>query len=188
MKTAGGMTEAAPPGSSSEAWSWPRILKWIVTAALATFAAVCMGELAISLAWLVVGSNGHWRDRSTGHALLIGCMLGLLLLLSLTATRRSSVLVRASAASVVAGLFVIGLASVPTTLGGLKPTCAVVHWSQAAFTQAALDAIEIDGAAPASMELLYSDDYWHHFRLPDGRHLEVPRDRVAALQTCQEQQ
>lgn len=168
--------------------SWQRILNWIVTTALAIFFAVCLGELAISLAWLVVGSNGHWRDRSTGHALLIGCMLGLVLLLCLAATTRSSKLVRASAASVGCGLFVIGLASVPTTLGGLKPTCAVVHWSQAAFTQAALDALDIDAASSGSMELLYSDDHWHHFRLADGRHLEVPRERVAALQTCQEQQ
>jgi hypothetical protein len=167
--------------------AWPlgaRILTWIVTAALAMFAAVCVGELAISLAWLVVGSNGHWRDRSTGHALVIGCLLGLLLLTSIAVTARSGVIVRGAAAAASGGLFVLGLSSVPTALGGLKPSCVVVHWSQAAFTREVLDVLEMDAAAPVAMELLYSDDHWHHFRLVDGRHMEVPRERVVALETC----
>lgn len=180
MKTNGETTEMAsaalPPGG--------RLVRWALTAALAVFAALCLGEFTISLAWLVVGSNGHWRGRSTGHALLIGCMLGVLLMVSFAATARRGALVRAASLMAVAGLFLVGLAKVPHTLGGMRPSCVVVHWQQNALPAHVVDAIGAELVDAASMDLLYSDDDWHHFRLADGRHLEVPRDRVVALETC----
>jgi hypothetical protein len=184
MKTDGGTTEAAVAASLAGA----RLIRWALTAALAVFAALCLGELAISLASWVVGSNGHWRELSTRHALSVGGVLMVLLMATFATMARTGGLVRAAAVMVVGGIFLIGLSNVPTTLGGMQPSCVVVHWNQTAFTGDVLHAIGADAADAASMDLLYSDDHWHHFRLTDGRHLEVPRERVVALETCPEQQ
>ena len=97
-------------------------------------------------------------------------------------------LIRAAGVTVVGGMFVVGLANVPTALGGLKPSCVIVNWNANAFSGDVLRLIGVDAAAGAAMDLLYSGDHWHHFRLTDGRHLEVPRERVVALETCQEKQ
>jgi hypothetical protein len=179
MTEVSGATLTATPGGT--------IGKWVLTAMLTLIAALGLGELAISLAWLAVDWGGaHWRERSTGQALTIGGVLLVLLTLALTATARSGVVVRAAAALAVAGLFIVGLSKVPHTLGGLKPSCVIVHWRQTELTPDALRAVGVGDAGGSLMDLLYSDDKWHHLRLADRRHLEVPRERIVALETCQE--
>lgn len=145
-----------------------------------------IGEVAISVAWLMVDSSGGWRERSTEHALVIGAVLWALVTAALVVTWRLHPAVRVVAALAAACVPVaVILPHMPQALGGLKPECAIAHLDASALSPDVLRAIL--GGAPttaAPVEVLFSDEQWHHFRFGDGHHAQVRRELVLALETC----
>jgi hypothetical protein len=185
--TAGGTDVGGADGGDTPSAAGGRVTRWVLGAGLTLVGSLVLGHVAISLAWLLVDPTARWRERSMGHALIVGGVLGVLLTLVLTVTGRASVWVRAAAVVGGAGVFVAGLSQVPLSLGGVKPSCVVVHVAPTNFPPEILLGMGADAGGSARMELLYSDEGWHHFRQADGRHLEMPRDRVVGLETCQEE-
>jgi hypothetical protein len=141
-----------------------------------------LGELAISISWLVVDSDAGWRERTSSHAFVIGAVLLLVGAVPLQLTRGRRALVRASAtAGVAASFLLLCLPHLPQSLGGLAPACTVVYVLNG-NPMVAEDLSAGSGVSPP-VELLFSDESFHHLRLSNGDHVMVNRS-IVMLATC----